>query len=129
MPKTKGQKMKDKEIVRRPDFKFRFLDTESVFYNYVLKNDISPSDALRHFIKQGVKSEGGVSIETQKQILNELIEIKRTHAGVGRNLNQIARYFNTHEHLVENDLHQTLKVISSKQHELTTLFNQLLKLL
>ncbi|PML45587.1 hypothetical protein BCT75_04180 [Vibrio lentus] len=121
--------MKDKEIVRRPDFKFRFLDTESVFYDYIVENDISPSDALRHFIKQGVKSEGGVSIETQKQLLNELIEIKRTHAGVGRNLNQIARYFNTHEHLVENDLHQTLKVISSKQHELTTLFNQLLKLL
>lgn len=63
-----------------------------------------------------------VSPEQADVYLNELREIKRQLSKVGGNLNQIAQYFNIHDHLVESDLR--------KRHEETQiLFKQLIKTL
>ena len=117
------------ETERRPKFDFRLLEMKDPFYDYLAKNDIplnQRSKVVRHFLKQGLQG-GGVDLETQSKLLAELIEVKRNHAGIGRNLNQIARYFNTHEHLVESDLHQTLKHLADIQKTMTGILNSLTK--
>ena len=47
----------------REDFKFRFLDTKDDFWNYVSTQDATPSEIIRHFIKQGVSGKNGLTIE------------------------------------------------------------------
>lgn len=113
---------------RRESFNFRLLELKDPFYDHIEAKSISRSKALRHFVKQGLTG-SGMSIEQQEQLRQELIELKRSHAGIGRNLNQIARYFNTHGHLIESDLHQTTRQLADNQKAITQLLNALLKLL
>lgn len=120
---------KKKEIVRRENFNVRFLELQEPFYDYIEQKDLTPSTAIRHFIKQGISETGGISIDYQNQLLSELIQLKKSHAGIGRNLNQIARYFNIHGHLIESDLRKNLEIIGNNQKDITDLFNKIFKAL
>ena len=111
----------------RPDFKFRFLELEKPFYTYVKDNDISPSKAIRRFIAQGLSGKVGLSIESQRNLLNEVIEIKRTHAGIGRNLNQLARHVHSTGFLDKESLILELNRLAQCQKQITNLLNETLK--
>lgn len=111
----------------RPDFNFRFLELEKPFYEYVNDNDISPSKAIRHFIASGLAGKMGMSIESQRNLISEIIQVKRTHAGIGRNLNQIARHIHSVGFLDKESLLLEVDNLQSCQKEITHLLNQVLK--
>ena len=113
----------------REDFKFRFLDTKDDFWNYVSTQDATPSEIIRHFIKQGVSGKNGLTIAQYSELKEEITAIRRQHANIGGNLNQLARYFNSNDYLVESELYENHKDIVVTQKEITKLLNEILKLL
>jgi len=98
-----------RDLIERERVDFRLLELQEPFYTYVKKTNKTPSDVLRHFLKNGLEEKGGLTIEQQEALLNELIELRKQLSRVGGNLNQIARYFNQHEHLIESDLRKNLE--------------------
>ena len=110
----------------REDFKFRFLGLKGAFWQYVKEQGITPSAAIRHFIKNGLSEQGGFTVAEQKELKNLMIEYKRQHGKVGTNLNQIARYFNQHGHLIESDLHNNHVNLMQNQKDITRLLNKIL---
>lgn len=94
----------------RPDtIPFRLLDAKDDFYRFTDKENLTPSKALRHLIKQTANNKVGLSPTEQRKMLDELIELRKQLSRIGGNLNQIARYFNQHEHLIESDLRKNLE--------------------
>jgi hypothetical protein len=113
---------------RRESFNFRLRTLKNDFWDYVIDQDIKPSDALRNFVKQGLsRGSGSLSHIEKKELLKEIFELKRTLSGIGSNLNQIAHYFNIHDHLIESDLRKTQIELQGKQKELNNLLNKILK--
>lgn len=111
---------------RREDFKFRFLDVKDSFWDYVEKGSSSPSEVIRHFIKQGVSNDNFFTINQHKEMIEELSKLRKLHGSIGTNLNQTARYFNKFDHLLESDLHKNHQEILDNQKAITKLLNQIL---
>lgn len=111
---------------RRERFDLRLLDLESDFYDYIERNGLNRSAAVRHFIRQGISEKNGFTLQQQKELLNEVVELKRQLRGVGTNLNQISKYFNINNYLLESDLAATQRVLMEKQKEITKLLNTLI---
>ena len=105
------------ERTSRPTF--RLLDLEDAFYAYSERIGLAPSPLIRYFIKQGLKERKGLSFEQHKELKNEIAALSKSMLRIGGNLNQIARYFNEHNHLVESDLHNTLKAAQVQFKETT----------
>lgn len=99
---------------RRESFNFRLLETLDDFYDFIEEKGISRSTALRYFIKEGLtETKNEISPECAEDFLQVLFKQKKELAKIGGNLNQIAHYFNIHEHLHESDLranHEKLQV-------------------
>lgn len=111
---------------RREKFDVRLLELENDFYDYIERHKVSGSKAIRHFIKNGLSEQGGFTVAEQKEIKNLMIEYKRQHGKVGTNLNQIARYFNQHGHLIESNLHNSHVNLMQNQKDITRLLNKIL---
>ena len=96
---------------RRDKFDVRLLDLKEEFYKYTERENTTGSKAIRHFIKQGIKGGTGLTIEQQNRFIEELSSLRNQLSRVGGNLNQIARYFNQHDHLIESDLKKNLEEV------------------
>lgn len=114
--------------IQRERFDFRLQELKKPFYQYLAENNCTGADAMRHFIKQGLNV-SSYTLSEQRDIKAELIALKREHAAIGRNLNQVTRYFQIHDHLVESDLRRTHELLKENQRLITDLFNALLKTL
>lgn len=111
----------------REDFKFRFLDLQEPFWKHVKEVDQTPSKVIRHFLRQGLSPNSGLTIEQQTELKKDVINLKRGQSAIGNNLNQIARYFHQNGHLIESDLYRQLQATQQYQKDITKLFNELLK--
>ncbi|EOW9462494.1 hypothetical protein ACOCGI_003673 [Vibrio cholerae] len=111
---------------QRDRFDFRLLELKTPFYQYLADNNCTGAEAMRHFIKTGLDGSNH-TLSERKDIKTELIALKREHAAIGRNLNQVTRYFQIHDHLIESDLRRTHTLLKENQRLITDLFNALLK--
>lgn len=98
-----------RKVNRSERIDIRLLELETEFYDYVDLHQHKPRALIRHFIKNGLKGEGGLTIEQHQELKDEIILLRKSMSRIGGNLNQIAQYFNTHNHLIESDLHRQLK--------------------
>lgn len=112
---------------QRDRFDFRLLELQKPFYQYLNDNSCTGAEAIRHFLKQGLSERIHHTVSERRDIKTELIALKREHAAIGRNLNQITRYFQIHDHLVESELRKNHDALRESQQAITNLFNDLLK--
>lgn len=117
------------EKERRDRFDVRLLELKDPFYDYIEANSLRGSEAVRHFIKQGISESKGLTYEQQNRLITEVIELKRAHGAIGTNLNQIARYFNQHNHLIESELHKVHLQLLQNQKDITIKINEIMKLI
>lgn len=94
---------------RTPRPTFRLLDLQDDFYDYSERIGLAPSPLIRYFIKQGLKESQGLSFEQHQELKKEISELSKSMLRIGGNLNQLARYFNETNSIIESDLHCTLK--------------------
>ena len=111
---------------RRDTFNFRLLNVKDPFYDYIEKEVINKSDAIRNFIENGLSGKGGLSLNEKEELKNELVQINRSMRGIGINLNQIARNYHQTNNVNINELVNVQKVLVDKQDDLADLLNKLL---
>nr|AKN37581.1 hypothetical protein [Vibrio sp. FF_291] len=114
----------------RKNRNFRLNEVEAEFDAALLEakktdSSVDASKFLRYCIKKALnENRETMNPDEAKKLIASLFELKKELAKVGGNLNQIAHYFNTHQHLIETDLHkqhralqQTLKDTGFKLNE------------
>lgn len=116
----------NKETERPDKFTFRLLDQKDNFFNYIERNEINKSDALRHFIKQGVTAKNGRTLNDELLLREKIVSLKKELRLIGINLNQIARYFNENGILQDKNLEVNHSIILKKQEELDHLIHKIL---
>jgi hypothetical protein len=107
----------------------RLLELEIPFYDYVDLHQMKPRPLIRHFIKNGLKGNGGLSFEQHAILKNEIIELRKSMSRVGGNFNQIARYYNEHDFLNETELHKELKQSQADFRGVTSLLEEVLMMM
>lgn len=96
-----------RQTIRLNELKPRFDDELSK--RQANDTSLTASKLVRWCIRQALADDAGTMTPDQANAyLNELIELRKGIAKIGGNINQIAYYFNIHDHLVESEL--------SKQH-------------
>lgn len=113
--------------MRRNRIDFRLLKMEEPFFEYVESNNVEYSEALRHFIRIGVREDAGFSLKEQAELRGRIVDMAKVHRGISNNLNQIAREANRRGDILENTLAGTLNETLESQNEITGLLNALLK--
>lgn len=114
-------------VERKDRVTFRLLEMHDQFYDYIDSNDeLEPSKAMRHFIKNGLLKNGGFTIGEKEHFKSEIILLKRSLMGVGVNLNQIAKYFNQSNKVNESNLKITHNHLQENQKKITFLLNHIL---
>ena len=111
---------------RRDTFNFRLLNVKDPFYDYIEKEEINKSDAIRNFIENGLSGKGGLSLNEKEELKNELVQINRSMRGIGINLNQIARSYNQTNDIKHNELVNVQNILLDKQDHLSDLLNNIL---
>ena len=107
---------------------FRLLDTHDIFYKYVKEQNTTPSEALRHLVRESGNT-SALSITEKKELHRNLVELKKELRPLGVNLNQISRYFNQQSFLLESDLHKQHLALIEQQKLITTTLNEALRIL
>ena len=105
----------------------RLLEMGKTFSEYVENNNIKRSEAIRHFIKNGIREDAVFSVTEKAELKVRIVEAIKVHRGVGNNLNLIAREANQRGYILENTLAGTLNETLESQKEITDLLNALLK--
>ena len=105
----------------------RLLEMAQPFSEYVENNNIKRSEAIRHFIKNGIREGAVFSVTEKAELKVSIIDAISSHRRVGGNLNQIAKEANQRGYILENTLAGTLNETLESQKEITDLLNTLLK--
>lgn len=114
-------------IKPRPDFKFRFLGLETEFYRYVEESEVNPSDVIRHFIKQGLAGDKGLTYRHQRELIDATTKVYHDNRQVSNNLNQIARKLNSSGQINKNELIQLLNETLANQREISKVLHDIFK--
>jgi len=111
---------------------FRLKEVESDFDKAVIEaRKVNPkadaSKVLRLMIRKALENESNqLSHEDANKMIAALMDVKKDLSRIGGNLNQIARYFSIHEHLVESDLRQQHTDVQEAFKTLTKVLNEVL---
>jgi len=111
---------------------YRLNEVEELFDNELkARKEIDPkldqSKLLRYCIRKALsEKDNGMSPEQANKILVSVFDLKKELSKVGGNLNQIAHYFNTHNHLIEGDLHRQHRDLQDSLRKTTQLLSEVL---
>jgi hypothetical protein len=82
---------------------------------------MTQSKFIRWCISQALSEETlAMSPEDAADFLDEIRLLRRNLANIGRNMNQVAHYFNIHSHLIESDLALQHKAVKAELDDVVT---------
>jgi hypothetical protein len=117
---------------RENPINFRLNEVEKLFDDELEKRKktdpkLDQSKLLRYCVRKALTEDSeAMTPEQASKILSAAFDLKKELSKIGGNLNQIAHYFNTHQHLVEGDLHQQHRALQESLKATTTLLSEVL---
>nr|AKN40548.1 hypothetical protein [Enterovibrio norvegicus] len=87
---------------------------------------IDASKFLRYCIRKSLNEQSSMSPDDAKKLLLAVIDLKKEISKVGGNLNQIAHYFNIHDHLIESELRRQHEGVMLQLKQTTLVLSEVL---
>lgn len=85
---------------------------------------LTPSKFIRFCIRTALTEQNAMNPEQANHVLTGLNNLKKELSKIGGNMNQIAHYFNIHDHLIESDLKQQHLTIKDQLKEVNNLLSE-----